>query len=638
MKLVSATINNYRSIKNAIIKFEEDVTVLAGKNEAGKTSILKALYDMNYNRSISDEVIPIDLEETNEKPEIEIELECDLNEIEKNSTLKEVLDLLKITPNNSKKYRFKVTKQYQKEYTIFAKTPENSKNWNEIGKNIEEKILKLIEQLKQQGLNIPDFDGKQMQQLIQNLNVELKKIGDNEIKQKILETIKSIQLFERFKREKPNIIQQILPNFILFESFKDPLPDKIHFAKALNNEIVKEFFIVIGKNKVLEQWTNYVQNPQKFHKITAKVKDLSTDIFKGFLEDYTDFELVIERGGRDNTEVWFLIKEPKKSNLYKISQRSEGLRWWLSLNIRIKAKTEKNKRNVLLIDEPSLYLHISAQKKAMKKIFEVSKEGDLQIIYATHSPYMLPAENLEKIRIVEKGNDGTKVKRAYESADKDALTPVLVAIGANILSGLSLDCELYPIIVEGITDYIYLSWAIGKVKSELISQFKENSEKVEDIISKIRIIPAGGADKSYNIGTILWYLGFRPFFIFDGDKKGRTVEQKIRNELKVEMEKEQLINTYCLNEKDSKIENIEDWFAPEIKKIIEEKEFDEVNMGKNKNNDIKKIDIAKKVTTEDSELSEESKKRTVRLFKKIIDWFMLQFCILPMVFSFLLPP
>lgn len=615
MKLLKANIKNYQSIKNTTIKFEQDVTVLAGKNEAGKTSILKALYDMNYDRTISDESIPIDIEETTEEmPSIGIELEYDLNEIEESSILKEILEFLEI--NTSDKLNIKLIKHYPKEYSIFIKTVEK---WNNIEKIMNEKISKFTEELKKDNINIPDFDENKIQQIFQNLDAQLKKTNDEKIKQKILKVKESIHLFKQFKDGKSNIIQQILPNFILFESFRDTLPDKIPVVQATNNEIVKDFFNTIKKDEELKRWTSYAQNPQKFHEIMAKVKEFSAEIFGGFLENYEEFELLVERGGNNYSEIWFLIREPKKPKPYKIGQRSEGLRWWLSLNIRIRAKIEKDKTNIILIDEPSLYLHISAQKKAMEKIFEVCKKGNLQIIYTTHSPYMLPAENLEKIRIVEKKNKGTEVKLSYETGDKDTLTPILVAIGANVLSGLSLDCESYPIVVEGITDYLYLKWSLEKIKEKLMSEYK-NSKKVKNIIYKINIIPTGGGSKSHDIGIILWYMGFRPFFIFDGDKTGKAAAQRLRDKLYVGMDGE-FTNIFQLNENNPNITEIEDWFAQEIKEVVGENSFNRLKKKKG-NHVIKKIDMAKKVINKDPELSEETEKRTMRLFKKIIEWFL----------------
>ncbi len=618
MNLIKATIENYRSIKETTIKFEDGVTVLAGKNEAGKTSILKALYDMNHNKVISDEAKPIDLDD--KEPKITIEVEYDLNEIEEIATFKEILEFLEILPNSSKKLTLKLTKHHLKEYSIFVKTGD-SEEWNEINKIINEKISNLFEELKQQGLSLPDFDESQTQQLLQNLNVELNKPNNKEVKEKISEAIKRVQLLERFKKEKSNIIRQILPNFILFESFRDALPDKIPVSHAEGNEIVKDFFTAIGKLKILKQWMMYASDPQKFQKITSKVQEFSTEIFGNFLKEYEEFEIMVERGGNNYNDIWFLVKKQKNSPVsYKISQRSEGLRWWLSLNIRIKAKIEKDRTNILLIDEPSLYLHISAQKKAMERIFEMSK-GNLQMIYATHSPYMIPAENLEKIRMVVKEDNGTKVKYAYESADKDTLTPILMALGANVLSGLSLDCESPPIVTEGIVDHIYLTWAMEKIKDELISQFREDSEKAKEITGKLRIIPAGGSDKTHDIGIILWYLGFRPFFIFDGDKKGEDSARRLKKHIDYSK------NILLLNELNKDIKEIEDLFKEEIQKA-RENDDDLKKWTKIADKTTKiiipksaKVKVAKKVVSGIVDLSDGTKEKCMELFRKIIMWF-----------------
>ncbi|GAA0997029.1 AAA family ATPase [Subtercola frigoramans] len=48
MKLVAVTVKNFRNFVEAQrVEIEEDVTVLVGKNESGKTTVLKALHRLN---------------------------------------------------------------------------------------------------------------------------------------------------------------------------------------------------------------------------------------------------------------------------------------------------------------------------------------------------------------------------------------------------------------------------------------------------------------------------------------------------------------------------------------------------------------------------------------------------------------
>ncbi len=71
MKIKKFRIKNYKSIVDSgDCYLEEDLTILAGKNESGKTSILEALADFNIDKNISDKAKPIGRDDA--LPEINI--------------------------------------------------------------------------------------------------------------------------------------------------------------------------------------------------------------------------------------------------------------------------------------------------------------------------------------------------------------------------------------------------------------------------------------------------------------------------------------------------------------------------------------------------------------------------------------
>jgi AAA15 family ATPase/GTPase len=69
MKIKKFRIRNYKSIiDSGDCYLEQDLTILAGKNESGKSSILEALADFNSKNAISENAIPI--KDKNNLPEI----------------------------------------------------------------------------------------------------------------------------------------------------------------------------------------------------------------------------------------------------------------------------------------------------------------------------------------------------------------------------------------------------------------------------------------------------------------------------------------------------------------------------------------------------------------------------------------
>lgn len=109
--------------------------------------------------------------------------------------------------------------------------------------------------------------------------------------------------------------------------------------------------------------------------------------------------------------------------------RSLGFRWYLSFYINFLAQTFEAKANecVFLIDEPGIHLHPAGQKDLVKVLEELSLKN--QLIYNTHSPFMINREFPQRVRLVTKTNEGTRVdSEAYRQNWK----PLRKSIGLKI--------------------------------------------------------------------------------------------------------------------------------------------------------------------------------------------------------------
>ncbi|MFQ5649632.1 MAG: ATP-dependent endonuclease [bacterium] len=106
--------------------------------------------------------------------------------------------------------------------------------------------------------------------------------------------------------------------------------------------------------------------------------------------------------------------------------RSLGFRWYLSFYINFIAQTFEAKANeyFFLLDEPGIHLHPAGQKDLTKVMEDLAIKN--QLVYTTHSPFMINREYPQRVRLVSKGRDGTKVdSRAY----RDNWKPLRRSIG-----------------------------------------------------------------------------------------------------------------------------------------------------------------------------------------------------------------
>ena len=203
-----------------------------------------------------------------------------------------------------------------------------------------------------------------------------------------------------------------------------------------------------------------------------------------------------------------------------LGERSNGLRWYLGLFIDVMANEVPSRQVVYLFDEPGVSLHVSAQKELLKLFDHLSNRGN-QIIYTTHSPYMLNTVNhgIERIRATVKDASGnTKIyKTAYDpqiarDSREDTLTPIVQALGMSLSDTFGPAFGKFNIVTEGVSDSVYLT-AIGKLLGIDLSQFA--------------FIPVCGASNAINVCTILygWKCSFTALFDYDdeGVEKGGEV-------------------------------------------------------------------------------------------------------------------
>ncbi len=100
----------------------------------------------------------------------------------------------------------------------------------------------------------------------------------------------------------------------------------------------------------------------------------------------------------------------KTGSIYTFRERSSGLRYFLSYYIQAKALESKRaeRGSVILMDEPDSFLSILGQKNLLA-VFESLVSPDTstrntQLIYTTHSPFLINRNFPRRIRLVRKGD------------------------------------------------------------------------------------------------------------------------------------------------------------------------------------------------------------------------------------------
>jgi len=114
------------------------------------------------------------------------------------------------------------------------------------------------------------------------------------------------------------------------------------------------------------------------------------------------------------------------------SQRSAGFQWFLSFYINLLAESNNSglESKVLLLDDPAVYLHPEGKRDWLESVNDIGKNE--QVVFSSHSPYLIDKRYPSRIRAVEDTpRGGTKIREDIFKSDSHTLEPLRNALGVS---------------------------------------------------------------------------------------------------------------------------------------------------------------------------------------------------------------
>lgn len=258
------------------------------------------------------------------------------------------------------------------------------------------------------------------------------------------------------------------------------------------------------------------------------LQSASTKLTKEFREWWKqgEYRFRFEADG-DHFRIW--VSDDQRPEEIELEGRSTGLQWFLSFYLVFLVESgDAHAGAILLLDEPGTSLHPLAQKD-LSAFFDGLSE-DNQLIYTTHSPFLIDSDRLDRARKVYVAADGTTKAtpdlRAVEGGDKAQRASgyaVYAALGLTVAESLLLGCT--TVVVEGTSDQMYLS----AIKTILISLGKITPSR------ELVFPPAGGAKGVKVVASILTGRDEAlPIALFDSDSTGKATIQQLTSSLYVD--------------------------------------------------------------------------------------------------------
>ncbi len=193
----------------------------------------------------------------------------------------------------------------------------------------------------------------------------------------------------------------------------------------------------------------------------------------------------------------------------ELDQRSEGFQWLVSFFVVFFAQAKDELEGaILLLDEPGLSLHGLKQREFRKTLSRLA--ADNQVVFTTHSPFLVGPDELDIVRVVEMIDRtvGTKVHTEVVADDPASLLPLQEALGYDLAQ--SLFAQQRNLILEGLTDYWYIEATANLLRADGGAGLKDN----------IALVPASSAGKVVYFATILHAQKLKVAALLDSDAAG----------------------------------------------------------------------------------------------------------------------
>ncbi len=494
MFLRSVRIKNYKCIEDTGVFRLDKVTCLVGKNESGKSAILEALYKLNP--VVADEG---DFDDVIEYPRRRWSLYREKRETDPDIVLETVWEL-DDSDQEILTEKFGNKALSTKEVTI-TKGYDNTLNW-EISYN-EGNILKYV--LENSGLYKEEVDALKEISTIEELIAYLegksnRSERENLFLENLIKTFPKKTVFSGVK----NILQNRLPKFVYFPNYErmrgrvalhDLVNRKNQNKLDLSDRIFLALLDLAGTS--IDEINKIGTLEHLYAELEAVSNRITETIFHYWSQNrHLVVEFRLDQGRPEDPPPFnqgFIFQTRIRNSRHRVTvnfeERSTGFIWFFSFLVWFSQLQKYYGKNLLLLlDEPGLSLHGRAQQDLLR-YFREQLAPYYQVIYTTHSPFMIDPEALLSVRIVEdvvtsSGEVlGTKVREDVFATESETVFPLQAALGYDITQTLFVGKNV--LLVEGPSDFLYLKW----FSSELQHQNREGLDR------RWVITPSGGIDK-----------------------------------------------------------------------------------------------------------------------------------------------
>jgi predicted ATPase len=582
MKLLAFRVTEFRSVDDSGWIDTDDVTALIGTNEAGKTNVLVPLWKLkpakngaieplaDYPRKRYNEIRGM------KKKPVFIRAKFELAP----ATRKEVAQLLKIAEEKAKeavvsrdfdgKYYVEFPKAGQ-EPTVAtdAVAAEITSAQTDVAaaKPVEgdEAVLPVItEALEQAAALLAEVEDETLEvetrtKLLEAIDIDLSAAPKHSVVAarhgQVVDAIKKLHAKAPANdwQAARNLVHHRLPSFVYYSNYGN-LDSEIYLPHVIENlkrtdlgvreqakvrtlKVLFDFVklsaeeiqalgqdVPTGQKASPELDVQIQATAQKKKERDVLLQSASTDLTRKFREWWKqgDYKFRFAADG-NHFRIW--VSDDKRPEDIELESRSTGLQWFLSFYLVFLVESEDSHDGaILLLDEPGLTLHPLAQND-LSKFFE-SLATTNQLVYTTHSPFMVDADHLDRARAVYADKSGISqvspdLRAPSDKSDQaKSIYAAWAAVGVSTAESVLLGCQ--AVVVEGASDQHYFT----AIKNYLIG--KGDLKPTRDLL----FLPSNGVKGAKAVcSLVMGKDDALPHAILDSDDPGKKFAESLKSGL-----------------------------------------------------------------------------------------------------------
>lgn len=583
MRLRKFRVRAYRCIHDSGEITVGDLAAFVGRNESGKTTILQALTLLNKEETLSD----LDLcDEMAEELKEEMKLAEGEFELSQNET-KMIKEKFPNLPEINRVKLFRTNKNTQVQYSfenikISEESDGGLNSWENFSKRILDFLDTIPNHLRIQ-INTKFFDNPPPKNQT-SFDTEFADFN-NQFHVIAAQDPKVMEEWEKIYSSPENQFSNLLsggsqktaldnfvannlhPRFVYFSDYKkiygninlneyirDEKREKIESIEYIEEfdkaETVRNLFYLAELD--LSELEEVKDSPSRCIKLlNAASNRLTKKLNPAWKGEPIHVELRYNPGNIMSVVISDVHRDGTVTNTGLLNRRAEGFKWTFSFIVNFAAETQRAelKEAILLLDEPARNLHPTQQMGISDLLKNLA--GSNQVLYATHSPFMIFDYTPGNLLVVEldKRKHLSRIFYDYWNADDKTLTPILYGLSRGLVESIT-DREIGRnsrpvIIVETMSDSMYLN------------SFDKFLQDPNISMNPLNIVPAYNKNAVLPLAIFYRNHGHNTFILLDNTEESKQISsQLISNEFNP-------IQTIFFEKEGKKIESIEDYLVLE---------------------------------------------------------------------------